>query len=54
MLEDSPTGVASGAPRGSLCSGSPRCRVALDDADELFDSLESPALLARLGLASRG
>ena len=51
MLEDSPTGVASGLAAGLTVLGVPSLDgVALDGAHEVHASLAEPALLARLGV----
>jgi len=54
VLEDSPTGVAAGLAAGLTVFGVPSVPgVSLDEAHEVHESLTAPALLARLGIASR-
>ena len=51
VLEDSPTGVASGLAAGLTVLGVPSLDgVSLDGAHEIHGSLTEPALLARLGV----
>lgn len=52
VLEDSPTGVASGRAAGLTVLGVPSLAgVELAEADEVYGSLGEPALRRRLGLA---